>query len=168
LATEDAGLLVDVAETATDRTRPKVRMAVATDGTVLYDTRNSEDVTEEELALVRWMARGFYGDHPTDPGTSWTVDQSSAGRTDLEHYTVVERNAHRVTLDYTLDEKVEGVGGYQATRAGSLVYDTSLVVPVKATFQTEARRQVQGSYGTTRTTVALTLTSDSFAAPRRP
>ncbi|HEV3089016.1 MAG TPA: hypothetical protein VGX96_17525 [Candidatus Elarobacter sp.] len=167
-ATEDSGLVVDVAENAIDRSRPKVRMAIGPDGLILFDPKNIASVTEEELAVARWMARGFYGDRPTDPGTSWTNDQSSTGRTDLEHYKVVERDAHRVTLDYSLDEKVAGVSGYEATRAGSLVYDTALVVPLKASFQTESRRQVQGSYDVTHTTVALTLTADTFATARKP
>jgi hypothetical protein len=165
-ATDDSGLIVDVAENATDRVRPKVRLGIAVDGSLLFDPATRDNVTEEELALVRWLARGFYGDRPTDPGTAWTVDQSSNGHTDLEHYRVVERDEHRVTLEYTLDEKVTGVTGFEATRAGSLVYDTTLVVPVKATFQTDTRRQVAGSYDTVRTTVALTLLTDSFA-PRR-
>jgi hypothetical protein len=167
-ATGDAGLVVDVAENAADRTRPKVRVAIGQDGTILYDPKDVGGLTEEELAVARWLARGFFGDHPTETGTAWTVDQSTAGRTDLERYKVVAHEGQRVTLDYTLDEKVAGVTGYEATRAGSLVYDTSLVVPLKATFATESRRQVGSAYDTTRTNVALTLISDSFATARKP
>ncbi|MBV8300075.1 MAG: hypothetical protein JO083_11085 [Candidatus Eremiobacteraeota bacterium] len=166
-ATDDAGLVVDVAENAADRTRPKVRLAIAQDGTLLYDPKNGENLTEEELAVARWLARGFFGDHPTETGTAWTVDQSAQGRTDVEHYKVIGHDAQRVTLDYTLDEKVAGVAGYEASRAGSLVYDTALVVPLKANFETESRRQVRGAYDTTHTTIAITLTSDSFGAPKR-
>ena len=167
-ATSDAGLVADVAENAADRTRPKVRLAIAQDGALLYDPKNAENLTEEELAVARWLARGFFGDHPTETGTAWTVDQSMQGRTEVEHYKVVAHEAQRVTLDYTLDEKVAGVTGYEATRAGSLVYDTALVVPLKATFQTQARRQVQGASDTTHTTIAITLTSDSFAPKPKP
>ena len=167
-ATGDAGLVVDLTENAADRTRPKVRLAIAQDGTLLYDPKNAEKLTEEELAVARWLARGFFGDHPTETGTAWTVDQSTQGRTDVEHYRVVAHEAQEVTLDYALDEKVPGVSGYEATRAGSLIYDTALVVPLKATFKTEARRQAQGVYDTTHTSVALTLTADSFAPKRKP
>jgi hypothetical protein len=167
-ATGDAGLVVDIAESAADRTRPKVRLAIAQDGTLLYDPKNGENLTEEELAVARWLARGFFGDHPVETGTAWTVDQSAQGRTDVEHYKVIGHDAQRVMLDYTLDEKVAGVTGYEATRAGSLVYDTALVVPLKASFETASRRQVRGAYDTTHTTIAITLTSDSFATARKP
>jgi hypothetical protein len=161
-ATDDAGLVVDVAENALERMRPKVRIVLAPDGAVFYDPKNATNLSEEEIAVVRWLARGFYGDHPTDPGTAWTVDQSANGHVDVEHYRVVARDAHNVTLDYALEEKVPGATGYAASREGSLVYDTALIVPVKATFQSEARRQVGEAYQTTRTSVTLALTADSF------
>jgi hypothetical protein len=162
-ATDDAGLVVDVAENALDRMRPKVRIVLGPDGAVFYDPKNAVNLTEEEVAVVRWLARGFYGDHPTEPGTAWTVDQSANGHVDLEHYRVIARDAHNVTLDYALEEKVPGASGYAATREGSLVYDTALIVPVKASFQSEAHRQVGAAYETTRTSVTLALLTDSFA-----
>jgi hypothetical protein len=162
-ATDDNGLVVDVSENALERMRPKVRIVLAPDGAVFYDPKNAENLTEEEITLVRWLARGFFGDHPTDTGTAWTVDQSANGHVDLEHYRVVGHDAHNVTLDYTLEEKVPGATGYAATREGSLVYDTALIVPVKATFLSESRRQVGAAYETTRTSVSLTLAADSFA-----
>jgi hypothetical protein len=162
-ATDDAGLVVDVSENAIERTRPKVRIVIAPDGAVFYDPKNAENLTEEELTVVRWLARGFYGDRPTEPGTSWTVDQSANGHVDVERYRVVAHDAQQVTLEYELEEKVSGATGYAGTRGGSLVYDTAMIVPVKATFHTEARRQIGTAYQTTRTSVTLTLTSDSFA-----
>ena len=162
-ATDDAGLVVDVSETAPDRTRPKVRIVLAPDGAVFYDPKNAANLTEEEITLVRWLARGFLGDRPTEPGTSWTVDQSANGHVDVERYRIVARDAGQVTLEYALEEKVGGATGYAGTRGGSLTYDTAMIVPVKATFQTEARRQVGTAYETTRTSVTLTLIADSFA-----
>ncbi len=161
--TDDAGLVLDVSENALDRMRPKVRMVLGPDGALLYDPKNAPNVSEEEIAVVRWLARGFYGDHPTDLGTAWTVDQSANGHVDLEHYRVVAHDAHNVTLDYALEEKVPGAAGYSATREGSLVYDTALVVPLKAAFLSEAHRQVGAAYETTRTSVTLALVADSFA-----
>ena len=162
-ATDDAGLVVDVAENALERMRPKVRIVVAPDGAIFYDPKEARNLSEEELTVVRWLARGFYGDRPTDPGTAWTVDQSANGHVDLERYRVVARDAHNVTLDYALEEKLPGAGGYAATREGSLVYDTAMIVPVKARFQTESRRQVGATYETTRTSITLALVADSFA-----
>jgi hypothetical protein len=160
--TADARLVIDVAETAVKRTRPKVRVEVASDGAVFYDPKNAENLTEEELALVRWLARGFYGDHPTEPGTAWTVDQSANGFVDVEHYRVVARDANHVTLEYTQEQKAAGTSLFAGSRGGSLVYDTVLAVPLRATFQGEARRQVGAARETLRTSVTLTLTADSF------
>ena len=162
-ATDDAGLVVDVSETATERSRPKVRIVLGPDGAVFYDPKNAANLTEEEITLVRWLARGFFADRPTEPGTSWTVDQSANGHVDVERYRVVARDAHHLTLEYALEEKVGGAAGYAGTRGGSLVYDIAMIVPVKATFQTEARRQVGAAYETTRTSVTLALVADSFA-----
>jgi hypothetical protein len=165
-ATDDAGLVVDVAEDADQRTRPKVRIALGPDGALFYDPADAANLTEEEVAVVRWLARGFYGDHPRDPGTAWTVDQSANGHVDVEHYRVQSHDHDRVTLDYALEEKVGGTSGYDAAREGSLVYDTALVVPVKATFQSSSRRQVGSTFDTTRSTITLTLTADSFGRLR--
>ena len=164
-ATDDAGLVVEVAENADQRTRPRVKMALGPDGTLFYDPANRANLTEEEVALVRWLARGFYGDHPREPGTAWTVDQSANGHVDIEHYRVLSRDHDRVTLNYSLEEKATGATGYDATREGSLVYDTALVVPVKATFLGSSRRQLGATLNTTRSTSTLTLTADSFNSP---
>jgi hypothetical protein len=165
-ATDDAGLVVEVAENADQRTRPKVKIALGPDGTLFYDPANAANLTEEEVAVVRWLARGFYGDRPREPGTSWTVDQSANGHVDVEHYRVLSRDRDRVTLNYALEEKAAGASGYDATREGSLVYDTALVVPVKVTFQSSSRRQLGATMSTTRSTITLTLTADSFGPPR--
>lgn len=161
--TQDAGLLVEVAEDAASRVHPKVRLDVAFDGSLLYDPAQANDLSEEELALARWLARGFYGDHPTAPGTSWSVDQSLAGRTEIEHYRVIGLEAHQVTLGYALEEKIERVGGYSGEREGSLVYDTALIVPIKGSFAGIARRQVAEKFATQRSSLQFVLTADSFA-----
>lgn len=162
-ATDDAGLVVEIAENAPKRERPRVKIAVASDGTLFYDPSNYEKLSEEELAVVRWLGRNFYGDHPKEIGTAWTIDQSTNGHTDVERYRVLARDEQRVTLDYALEERTGAVGAFSGTRAGSLVYDTAMIVPVEATFQSVARRQLGQSYNTVRTSVKLTLTADSFA-----
>jgi hypothetical protein len=162
-ATDDSGLVADVSENATDRVRPKVRVGITADGGLLYDPSHAAELTEEEIAVVHWLARGFYGDHPREIGTAWTVDQSSNGHTDVERYRVVARDAERVTLEYALKESVERAGGFEGGREGSLVYDTTLIVPVKASFESISRRPVGESYATARTSVRLVLTADTFA-----
>jgi hypothetical protein len=165
-ATDDAGLVVDVAEEAPKRARPKVRVGVTADGSLLYNPADANNLSEEEMAVIRWLARGFYGDHPTAIGTAWVVDQSSSGHTDIERYRVLARDDNRVTLEYALEERTTIAGGYAGNREGSLVYDTAMVVPVRASFEGVARRQVGESFNTLRTSVRLTLTADTFAKAR--
>jgi hypothetical protein len=164
-ATDDAGLVVDVAEDAIDRVRPKVRVAIAGDGALFYDPTNAPRLSEEEIAVIHWLGRGFYGDHPTTVGTSWIVDQSANGHTDVERYQVMAKDASHITLGYELEQRVTVSSGYSGTREGSLVYDVAMVVPVTASFESIARRQVGDSYDTLRTSVRLTLTADTFAKP---
>jgi hypothetical protein len=152
-----------MAEDATDRVRPTVRLAVTDDGSVDFDPRRGVDVTEEEVALARWLSRGFYGDHPTVAGTQWTVDQSGGGISAAEHYRVLGAGEHTVTLQYDRDEK-DRAGTVAATSTGSLEYDTALVVPVRADYQGRLRSQRAGTLDETQTAVSLTLVEDSFAA----
>jgi hypothetical protein len=159
----DAGLIIDVAEDAPQRSRPKVRIAVAADGTLYYDPANLDKLSEEEVVVAHWLGRAFYGDRPTEIGTSWTVDQSANGRTDVEHYSVLARDDTNVTLSYALEERTTDPRGYAGTRQGSLVYDKVMVVPVRASFEGVAHRQLGGALDTVRTSVKLTLTADTFA-----
>ena len=162
-ATGDNGLVADIAENARGRSRPKVRFAITSDGSIGYDPKNAENVSEEELALARWLARGFYGEHPVAAGTLWTVDQSGNGIRSTEHYRVTSVGAdHRVTLTYTLELQSTGVDAYSATREGSLVYDTALIVPLRAAYQGQSHRQLADAYHETHTSLTLTLTADSF------
>lgn len=162
--TQDAGLVVDLTETASGRNRAKVRLAITADGNVTYDPRFATEVSGEELALARWLARGFYGERPTDPGTAWTVDQSGNGVNAAEHYRVVATDSPRVTLNYTREEeKSIGADAYGETRQGSVLYDRFMVAPIRATYQGQARRDFIGAFDTTLTSVTLTLRTDSFA-----
>jgi len=164
-ATGDAGLVVDVDETTTMFSRTRVRFGVNADGTLFFDPKDARNIGEEEIVLVRWLARGFYGDRPTELGTAWAVDLSGNGRVDLERYRVLARDAARVTLAYSFEERSTSVTRPTGTREGSLVYDTALAVPVKATYDTDARREIGDTYETVRSAVVITLTNDSFAKP---
>jgi hypothetical protein len=161
-ATGDGGLVADVAETAPGRTRAKVRLAVSHDGGVVADPKFLSDITEEEVSLARWLARGFYLDHPREAGTGWTVDQSANGVVIAEHYRVLSAAEKRVTLAYSLEQS-DSATSSALTRAGSLVYDTGFVVPISATYEGQARRQTFEAVDETHTSVVLTLTADSFA-----
>lgn len=161
-ATGDGGLIADIAESAAARTRPKVRIVVAGDGTVLYAPQNAADVSEEEVTLARWLARGFYRDRPREAGVTWTVDQSSDGLYSAEHYRVLSANDRKVTLNYELEQKSAKAEAFTQARTGEIVYDTGYVVPVQMTYEARTRRQLFDVSDETRTAVVMKLTADSF------
>ena len=162
-ASTDGGLVADVSEDATSRSRPKVRVAIQSDGVLSYDPKQAANVSEEEAALLRWLARGFYGDHPREPGAAWNVDVSGNGVADVVRYRVVEATAATVTLHYDDQRTAHGVGGYDAMRTGTLVYDTGRIVPLRVGYQGWSHSGRSGSFDTTDVSVELVLSADSFA-----
>lgn len=161
---QDGGLLVDATENATGRMFPKVRVSVFNDGRLTYDPKQQSNLSEEELSLLRWLARGFYSvDRATDPGTTWNVDASNGGVRSSEHYRVVSNTDGKVNLDYKMESTASGANGYTMTRLGNVLYDTRLTVPVQVNYRGETRVDRQGGADTTTSAVALNLTADSFA-----
>ncbi len=161
--TADGGLVADVREIATNRSRPSVRVAITAAGALSYDPKQSDNVTEEEDTLLRWLARGFVTAADRSAGTTWTIDNSTRGTQAAEHYRVVSAEGPVLHLDYKAESKSSGLGGGDMTRAGTLVYDTKLTVPKSASYKDIAHRQQLGSYDTTEMGVQLKLTSDSLA-----
>jgi hypothetical protein len=159
--TQDGGLLVDVSENASGRTFPKTRVSVFNDGRLTYDARQQPNVSDEELSLLRWLARGFYSaDRATDPGTSWNVDANNSGVKSSEHYRVISNTDGKVNLDYKFESMANG---YTVTRLGNVLYDTRLTVPVQVNYRGEMRTDRLGTADSTTSSVALNLTADSFA-----
>ncbi len=162
-ATADAGLVVDVSERATNRSRPSLRVAIPADGVLVYDPGQANNLSEEEDTLLRWLARGFYGDHPRAAGAAWIVDASGNGIADVVHYRVDAAAATTVTLHYDGQRTAHGLRAYDAARTGTLVYDTARVVPLHAAYQGWSHSGRFGDFETTDVSVELTLTADSFA-----
>jgi hypothetical protein len=161
-ATADGGLVVDVAENSPNRSRPTVRIAVAKNGELTYDPKQGENVTEEEDALVRWMARGFSSAAPDPVGTAWDLDRGQGDAKGVEHYRVTSISGDAVTLDYKAETTMRGPQGFDMTRLGSLVYDTKLVVPVGVTYQEVTHSQRLGNYDTTTVSLTIKLSRDTF------
>jgi hypothetical protein len=161
-ATTDGGLVVDVVENSPNRSRPKVRIAIAKTGDLTYDPKLSENVTEEEDALVRWLARGFYGQGTEAQGSNWSVDRSHGDVKGLEHYQTKSVDAGQVTLDYKAETEVRGAQGFDMTRIGSLVYDTKMVVPTTVSYQEVTHSSRMGNYDTITVSLNMKLAKDTF------
>ncbi|MEA2665920.1 MAG: hypothetical protein QOI11_2864 [Candidatus Eremiobacteraeota bacterium] len=165
-ATQDNGLVADVREDATNRTRPKVRVAITAAGALSYDPQQSHNITDEEDTLLRWLARGFVTADDRTAGAAWNIDTSAGGSRGMEHYRVLSADGAVLSLDYKAETKRSGLGGGDMTRTGSLVYDAKLTMPRSASYKDVEHRQQIGSFVTTELTVSLTLAADSFAAAK--
>lgn len=163
-ASRDGFLVVDVAETASVRNRPTVRVTVARNGDLIFDPKQNENLTVEEIALLRWLARGFADDLPPSTGAGWDIPQAHTGTTGAEHYRVLAIDGARFKLDYKMEVRRTGAQGYDATRLGSLTYDTAYSVPTEVAYQEVAHQELRGNIDTTSTSVELRLLSDSFIA----
>lgn len=164
-ATADSGLVADVSENATNRNRPKVRVAITAAGALSYDPQQSNNITDEEDTLLRWLARGFITPDDRAPGAAFNIDTSAGGSRGMEHYRVLSADGPVLSLDYKAEAKRTGLGGGDMTRTGSLVYDAKLAVPRSASYKDVEHRSQVGSFVTTERNVSLTLTADTFAKP---
>ncbi|MEA2665921.1 MAG: hypothetical protein QOI11_2865 [Candidatus Eremiobacteraeota bacterium] len=162
-ATDDRGIVADVRENAEGRSRPVVRVAITGEGTLTYDPRQSHNVTGEEDALLRWLARDFVSLEVRAPGAIWNVDTSSGNARGAEHYRVVSADGSLLKLDYKAESKSSGIGSGDMTRAGTVVYDARMSVPTSANYKDIIHRQQLGTYDTTEMAVQLRLVADSFA-----
>jgi hypothetical protein len=157
-ATLDGGLLVDTTENATGRTVPKTIVAIGGDGRLSYDAKQQAPLSDEESALLRWLARTFYADRSTDPGTAWSVDLNVGATRSVERYRVLSNSDGKVDLDYRLETNGTTPSSSTLTRSGTILYDTKLTVPVQVSY----RDQHDRGGATTTTSVAINLTADSF------
>jgi hypothetical protein len=159
-ATLDGGLLVDTTENASGRGVPRTIVSIGGDGRLSYDPKQSA-LSDEDAALLRWLARTFYANRSTDPGTTWAVDLSSGQLKGIERYRVISNSDGKVSLEYRLEANSNNAPTpYSLSRIGSVVYDTRLTVPLQVSYRGDQRDR---SGATTTTSVAISLTSDSFS-----
>ena len=161
IAVAAEGLVVDIAENASGRGRPKVRVAITNAGILSFDPKEAANVSEEETVLLRTLARGFLVETPA-PGVSWNVDDSGNGVTAVEHYSVKSKTNDEVSLDYKVESSAKGANAFSATRLGSIVYDAKYVMPLKLAYQEIVSQDRIGQSDRTTTSVDLKLASDTF------
>ncbi|HTJ27234.1 MAG TPA: hypothetical protein VMA36_13825 [Candidatus Limnocylindria bacterium] len=159
-ATLDGGLLVDTTENAAGRMEPKTIVSIGGDGRLSYDAKQQAPLSDEQTALLRWLARTFYADRSTDPGTAWSVDLNSGPNKGVERYRVISNADGKVDLEYRLEANGSTPSTYTLTRSGTIVYDTKLTVPVQVSYRGD---QHDRGGATTTTSVAINLTADSFS-----
>jgi hypothetical protein len=160
-ATSDGGLVVDISEEMTERVAPRMRVAIAPNGHLSYPP--TPPLFEEEVALLRLLARSVVGAETRDIGSSWTVEDNGKGYGFKTTYHVVaHQTANDLRLDLNGEYHQDGLDNLTGALQGKLAYDQSKLVPVTASLDSQARRETPDGYRVVRMAISLMLVEDSF------
>jgi len=161
-ATADGGLVVDVREEAAERVAPRMRVAIGPTGHLNYPP--APPLFDEEVALLRLLARSLVGTESHALGTSWAVEDSGKGYASKTVYRVVGAEATGdLRLDLNGEYRQDGLDNILGVVQGKLAYDQSKLVPRSASLDSQARRETPDGYRVIRVAINLTLVDDSFA-----
>ncbi len=161
-ATADGGLLLEVSENSDKRQAPPARVALQSDGMLLY-TQAGKPLNEEEVVLLKLLARGVIGATPRAAGDSWTVENTADKYKSTTTFHVASEPAPN-TLNVDLVETYASTAApaYSGTMHGTVNYDPRLSVPNKAELERSTRSEKQDGAQTVAYTLDYTLESDSF------
>ena len=161
-ATADLGLVVDVKQVSPDKSEPLTRVAIMQNGALSYDP--NFELSAEESALLRLLARGVIGGAARNKGEQWTVPLSGSGYNEQTTYKVDDvPNQSSEVIDESGAFQQTGVHAADGTTHGKITFDPTVVVPVTATLTSHTRRASLGASTTTDMTIDLSLAEDSFA-----
>lgn len=150
------GLVVDVAETATQRNAPKTRIGISTKGRLVYDAAKTT-VNEEELLLLQLLNRALVEGHDND-GVTWTDDLSVRGFKDVTTYRILSSTDVKPgpVLHMELERSVSASAGhaFELTTTGKLDYNEQRAIPLDvilrerrtSTVATGRQQQVDATY----------------------
>ncbi len=161
-ATQDGGLVVDVSQQQVEPVRqlPVVRIAVLGNGDLTFDPE--KQISNEEIVVARYLARGFVPAGELTVGTGWKQSQHGANMSRDLAYRVTALPSSEV-LQFTVDgeEKVTGAGAYTQTLHGTGSYNVKRLVPEDLVVKSYLRVD-RASATTADSQVHITLVSDSM------
>lgn len=162
-ATGDGGLAVDVSETdGSHRPTNPVRVGI-TDESLYYSA--DADLTDEERALLHYLARDLVKPTTIDAGTTWVDDVRASGSVERMRYTVNGVDDQTKLLDATIDgtNAQRGMSGFTSTTTGSMTYDLATLVPTKLNLDTRTTTEHGDRVIRIESSLSATLRDDSFA-----
>lgn len=131
---DDKSLVVRVAEISDTRKGAPVTLLVLADGRVSIDPKDSNNMNEEEQALVGLLGRAIVADHDLTPGASWKVSTGGVGGSDVMTYRVASLvDDDKVNLELQHDINLGGAQPMTITITGKVLYNYKLSVPISAT-----------------------------------
>ncbi|MBC5829820.1 MAG: hypothetical protein GIW98_06460 [Candidatus Eremiobacteraeota bacterium] len=158
----DLGLVVMVSERTDRRDAARAEVGIEANGTLHINP--SDNVTEEEKTLLRFLARGLVSASDVNKGSRWTINAGAGETTDRTDYEILLADGSgvvRLKVDRLV--KVPGAQAYSAITHGKATYDTRYIVPTDVSFST---RTEEGSaidqYTTTFFDIDLELQNDSM------
>jgi hypothetical protein len=162
-ATADKGLILDITENSDQRRVPTTRVALQANGLPLY-TQGDKPLNEEELVLLKLLARGVIGADPRAAGDSWTVENNADKYTSTTTFHVSSVPSP-TQLNLNIEEIYASTAApaYSGVMHGSIAYDPRLSVPESADLQRSTRSNKQDGSQTVVYTLDYKLQSDSFA-----
>jgi hypothetical protein len=158
----DGGLILEVSENSDKRKAGPTRVALQSDGALLY-TQGDKPLNEEEVVLLKLLARGVIGSTPRTAGESWSVENVGDKYKSTTTFRVTSEPAP-ASLNLDLEEVYASTGApaYAGTMHGSVNYDPRLSVPIKAHLERSTRSEKQDGAQTVAYTLDYTLETDSF------
>jgi hypothetical protein len=163
-ATGDNGLVVDITENGPERHAALTRVGIRADGELAY-LAAGQPLNEEQIVLLRFLARSYIGPEDHSVGATWSVENSSANFKSTTKFSVTAVRAPD-DEDLDLDESFQftGARGYTGVRHGKVSYDPSKLVLHKAVIQSTTRaQQSMQQYTTVVVSMTFTLKEDSFS-----
>ena len=158
----NGNLVLEVTEDTTDRSAAKIRVAVQSDGALVY-LPNQGTLTEEETELIPLLAPGLLGGERA-VGDAWTYRQNAPDLTTVKTYRLTDvKDADHVSL--ALEESYSRTGSSPAsgTIVGTISYDPGALVPLGAKLNKTTRQEDSNGYKTRKLGMDFALKEDSLA-----
>ena len=159
-ATADGGLVIETNDNGRERRWPRTKVGIREDGALL--ALNAADLSEEQRALVVFLARGLLAGSP-EAGRVWrAVAPAAKNAGDVTTYTItaIEDPIAHITVDRTAFD--HGLRGFDLHQTGTVDYDWRKSIPRAAKLRTVLHAQSDDGLTTVTTDVTLTLAEDSF------
>jgi hypothetical protein len=160
-ATQDGGLVADVAFAGKSVEQKPIRVAILSDGRLSYHP--GDPLCPEALRLLPFLARGLLTDREIDAGASWSVPATPPA-TGAAHYRIEHVDGSRAVIGIESTLSLRGPRGFDERTEGTTTYATDLLSPLTLDLNSTARHELPPNQSDTTTMhVAATQVSDSFA-----
>jgi hypothetical protein len=160
-ATGDGGLVVDAAYEGREARQPVLRVAIMSDGRLLFDPKRS--LSAQARRLLPLLSRGMIANRDVSPGSTWSTPFAPPAKGETTYH-VTHRDDTRATIAITTDAAVAGPSGYDEHADGTATYATDVLCPTAYDIRIRVRQQLTPEkLESSDAHVTATLLRDTFA-----